>query len=297
MKYTVRDFNAQFPSDDSCLEFIWQARFPKGITCKCGKADAYHRCVSRRCYSCAWCGVQVYPTEGTIFHGSRTSLKSWFFAMFLMSTSKNGVAAKELQRQLGVTYKTAWRMAHQIRKLMAQGGNMMTGIVEADETLIGGRARFMHQARRKKVMKGTQNTAQTMVAGLLERGGEVRAVVVPNNSKHIVLPNVYGNVEQGATVHTDELKSYNELPNIGYVHAKVSHSRSEYVRAEVHTNGIEGFWSQLKRSIHGTFHAVSRTHLQGYVNEFVYRYNRRKSLTPLFADLSARVSERHVEAA
>jgi len=141
VKYTINDFNAQFPDDRACLEFIFDTRFPDGGTCKCGKTNCFHPVKNRRSYACAWCGAQVYPTAGTIFHKSETSLKTWFFAMFLMSSSKNGVAALELQRQTGVTYKTAHRMGHKIRQLMQSGGDLFTGIVEADETYIGGKNR------------------------------------------------------------------------------------------------------------------------------------------------------------
>jgi transposase len=296
MKYTLRDFNRQFPTDAACLEFIFQARFPNGGTCKCGKTDCFYPVTTRKCYSCSWCGHQVSPTEGTIFHKSRTSLKSWFFAMFLMSSSKNGVAALELKRHLGVTYKTAWRMNHQIRKLMAQGGDIMKGIVEVDETFVGGLAKNMHAKKRAKTITGTGGANKTAIAGIVERSGDVRAVVVPNVRAETLLPLIVENVEAGATVCSDEWVGYNHVAHVGFVHAKISHSRGEYVRAEVHTNSIEGFWSQLKRSINGTFHCVSKQHLQCYVNEFVYRYNRRKSELPLFADLSARVAERHVAA-
>jgi hypothetical protein len=129
-KYTINEFNEQFPDDRACLDFIFKARWPDGGKCKCGKADCFYAVDGRRSYACSWCGVQISPTAGTIFHKSETSLKKWFFAMFLMSSSKNGVAAKELERQLGVTYKTAHRMGHKIRQLMQSGGNMMTGVIE-----------------------------------------------------------------------------------------------------------------------------------------------------------------------
>lgn len=136
MAYNFKDFDAQFPDDAACLDFIFRARYA-GHTCECGHKDCFHRRTKRRAYECAWCGSQIYPTAGTIFHKSETSLKSWFFAIFLFAKSKNGVAAKELQRQLGVTYKTAHRMGHKIRELMAADGELFAGVVEADETYIG----------------------------------------------------------------------------------------------------------------------------------------------------------------
>jgi transposase-like protein len=290
-KYTVKEFNAQFPDDRACLDFIFTTRWPDGGKCKCGKADCFHPVQGRRTYACAWCGTQISPTAGTIFHKSETSLKSWFFAMFLMSSSKNGVAAKELERQLGVTYKTAHRMGHKIRQLMQSGGNMMTGVIEADETYIGGKASNMHKGKRK--VSGTGVVGKIPVVGILERGGNVQAKVVSEVNRETLLPNIMANVEKGATVCTDEHRSYADLSRVGFKHHRVSHGAREYVRGNVHTNSIEGFWSQLKRSINGTFHHVSKQHLQSYVNEFVYRYNLRRAEHPIFQDLSGRVSEQH----
>ena len=283
-KYTVKDFNADYQTDADALAFIFKMRYPHGATCKCGKKDCFHALKKRRVYECAWCGHQLSPTAGTIFHKSSTSLKSWLFAMFLISNSKNGVSAMELQRQLGVTYKTAWRMNHQIRKLMQSDGGMMSGIVEADETYIGG----IRPGKRGRGAAG-----KTPVVGVLERGGDVQAKVADNVKTATVMPNILANVAKGATVCTDELWSYNPLTREGFNHLRVGHAAGEYVRGNAHTNSIEGFWSQLKRSINGTFHHVSKQHLQKYVNEFVYRYNLRGSDFPIFSDLAARVSEQH----
>ena len=159
MKYTVKDFHRQFRNDDDCLAFVYRSRWPNGPKCgKCGKSS-FHKVVGRRSYACI-CGHHLYPTAGTIFHKSPTPLKSWFFAMFLMTASKNGVSAKELERQLGVTYKCAWRMAHQIRLLMQEEGNLLSGIVEADETYMGG-------VRKGKRGRGAEG--KTPVIGVLER--------------------------------------------------------------------------------------------------------------------------------
>jgi len=284
-KYTVKDFNADFQSEADCLAFVFKMRYPQGATCKCGKKDCFYPIRKRKCHCCSHCGYQISPTAGTIFHKSETPLRSWLFAMFLISNSKNGVSAKELERQLGVTYKTAWRMAHQIRKLMQSGGGMLSGVVEADETYIGG--------IRPGGKRGRGSENKTPIVGVLQRGGSVQAKVADNVKTQTVLPNILANVAQGATVCTDELWSYNPLARAGYNHQRVGHGAKEYVRGNVHTNSIEGFWSQLKRSINGTFHHVSRQHLQRYVNEFVYRYNLRESGEPIFSDLSVRVAEQH----
>jgi transposase len=280
--FTLAEFNEQFPDDSACLEFVFKARWPKPVCPDCGKADCFYRVESRKCYSCSWCGYQLSPTAGTIFHKSETSLKSWFFAMFLMSASRNGVAAKELERQLGVTYKTAWRMAHQIRKLMDDDGGMLKGVVEADETYYGGK---------RPGKRGRGAAGKTPIVGIVERGGKVKAKVVNVVTTANCFGNIIQNVERGSTVHTDELPVYNYAGGYGYKHEVINHGRKEYVRGACHTNTIEGFWAQLKRSIDGTHHSVSRKYLQRYVNEFSYRYNRRSSVSPMFSLLSATVGK------
>jgi transposase-like protein len=296
MKYTIKDFRAQFPNDAACLAYIFNQKHPEGSTCpKCGRKDSYTLITKRRAYACI-CGHQIHPTGGTIFHKSRTSLQTWFFAMFLMTASKNGISAMELQRQVGVTYKTAWRMAHQIRQLMNEDVKSLklSGVVEADETFIGGLEENKHASKRKHAGRGA--TGKATVIGVAERGGSISAKVVRDNSRPYVIPHIMRQVAKGSTVMTDEHAAYNILPVAGYGHETVKHGDKEYVRGAVHTNSIEGFWSQLKRSINGTFHQVSPKHLQKYVNEFAYRYNRRRSETPMFSHLSASVAEQHAPA-
>jgi len=295
-RYSFKEFNRQFPDDAACLDYIFDQRHPDGGTCvTCGKKDTFYRVETRRCYSCANCGNQIHPCEGTIFHKSSTSLKTWFHVMFLMTASKNGVSAKEIERQTGVTYKTAWRMAHQVRKLMTQGGNLLSGVVEADETYVGGKAANMHAAERAKKIRGTGAKAGNKVAvmGVVERGGEVRAHVVPAVTRVTAMAHTSDMVETGAIICTDEHSAYDILTGAGYDHHRIAHGKGEYVRASVHTNSIEGFWSQLKRSINGTFHQVSPRYLQAYVDEFAFRYNRRASVTeaPIFPRLVERAGE------
>ncbi len=263
-KYNFKSFDAEFPDDSACLDFIFRARYA-GHKCECGKTNCFHRRAKRRAYQCAWCGAQIYPTAGTIFEKSETSLKSWFFAIFLFAKSKNGVAAKELERQLGVTYKTAWRMGHQIRALMSGTGNPLTGIVEADETYVGG----------KRHGQGRGAVGKTPVMGVVERRGEVRATVVTNVTADTAIGFVRKNVVTTAQVMTDESAVYNYTSKFGFAHAAVNHSAGEYVVGRIHTNTIDGFWSQVKRSVDGTHHSVSPKWLQSYVDEFSFRYNHR----------------------
>ena len=287
-RYTLNQFTQQFPDDAACLDYIFDQRFPKGGECKCGKVDTFYRVEARRCYSCANCGHQIHPCEGTIFHKSSTKLRTWFFAMFLMTASKNGVSAKELERQLGVTYKTAWRMGHQIRKLMTQGADLLTGTVEADETYFGGARRMSCKMSNK-----------TAVAAVVQRGGDVRAVTMPIVDSWRVEKLLKDNVSPTAALMTDESRFYTRVGKTFASHGTVEHSAKEYVRANIHTNSVEGFWGQLKRSVNGTFHQVSRQHLQAYVDEFAFRYNRRASvsLAPIFPKLVSRVGERREKVA
>lgn len=282
MKYSIKAFDAEFPTDAACLEYIYRARWPRGKTCDCGKSDCFHRIAGRRAYSCAWCGAQVYPTAGTIFHKSETPLKSWFFSMFLMAQSRNGVAAKELQRQLGVTYKTAHRMGHKIRQLMHGNGAMLSGIVEIDEAYIGGK---------RPGKRGRGAAGKTAVIGIAERRGGVTAKVVDVANTATAMREVRKNIAPQSKVISDESPIYNYVPKFGFLHETVNHSAGEYVRARIHTNTIEGFWSQVKRSIDGTHHAVSRKWLQHYVDEFSFRYSHRFSESPMFSLIARRAGK------
>ena len=282
MTLTVTEFFRQFPTDDSCLEHLWQVRFGAEIECeKCGKVGKFYRLRKEPAYSCPRCGHHIHPMVGTPFENSHTSLQKWFYAMYLFTTTRHGVAAKELQRQLGVTYKTAWRMGHELRKYMADvdGETPLSGDVEADETYVGGRTTGGKRGR------GAPN--KTVVFGMLERDGDVMANVVPNVRKKTLQPIIKENVVKDSTVHTDELKSYSGLSRAGFEHETVNHGAGQYVDGDSHVNGIEGFWARLKLSIRGTHVHVSRKHLQTYVKEFEYRYNMRKQPELMFDRLLA----------
>lgn len=279
-KYTLSDFGQQFPDDDACLLYLFQKRYGQhGPVCTCGKRDSFHKVAGRRTFACAWCGAQISPTAGTIFDHSSTPLTLWFFAMFLMCSSRNGVAALELKRQLGVTYKTAWRMAHAIRRLMHEDTDpdKLKGVVEGDETYVGG--------MRSGGKRGRGAPGKTPVVGFVERDGRVRVKVIDSVTTREVFRFLYLNVEKGSTVYTDELAVYNYAQRWGYEHDRVSHRRREYVRGMVHTNTIEGFWSQLKRSIDGTHHQVSPQWLHLYAAEHAWRYSRRRAVRPMLLSL------------
>ncbi len=276
MKYTINDFLNDFPDDQACLAYLFKLRYAGKRCAQCKHYTTFHKLTERRCYSCSNCGLQVYPTAGTIFHKSTTGLKNWFFAIFLMSQSRNGVSAMELMRQVGVTYKTAWRMQTQIRKLMVQSTLPLFGEVEVDEAYVGGR---------RKGPRGRGAAHKTPVVGMVERGGRVKAVISPVISSATLSKLIRDNVDPKARVITDDLPAYKRIAQHGYRHDVINHSKYQYVLGDIYTNTIEGFWSQLKRSLRGTHVSVSPAYLQAYVDEFVYRYNHRKSPEPLFAAL------------
>ena len=270
---TVKQFFEIFPDDNACLEHLMETRFGKTLDCpKCVKNGVFHKLAKMPAYTCSWCGHHIHPMKGTPFQATHTALQKWFYAIYLFTTTRHGVPAKELQRQLGVTYKTAWRMGHEIRKYMAHidGDAPLMGVVEADETLIGG------------VVKGGKpgmsiQGNKAMVFGMVERGGDVMLKIVPDSKKATLHPIINANVEKSSAIFTDAFKSYRGLGWQGYNHQSVDHSAGEYVRGRVHTNSIENMWAMLKRSIRGTHIHVSPKHLDKYLGEFEFRFNLRKS--------------------
>ncbi|MGQ0486480.1 MAG: IS1595 family transposase [Hyphomicrobiales bacterium] len=286
-RYTFKQFQAEYPDDAACLAQLMKSKFGgTELTCPgCGAVESkFHPMHSRKAYACQECGYHVYPCAGTIFHKSSTPLTKWFFAMYLMTSTRHGVAAKELERQLGVTYKTAWRMAHELRKLMASADKPgpLSGSVEIDETVMGG-----HQKRHARRSKGTN---KTVIMGLVERGGNLIAGPIPDSFMGTMDPIVRENIVPGTRVMTDEFKSYRRLGD-GYIHQTVNHSKKEYVRGDVHTNTIEGHWSHFKRAILGTHVHISSQHMWKYVSEFSYRRNYRQSHTLMFDRLVAAFSQ------
>lgn len=284
----VRQFFQRFPSDDACLEHLFNARFGQGHECpKCERNAKWYRLKSEQAFSCQWCGHHIHPMVGSIFEKSRTPLQLWFYAIFLFTTSKHGVSAKELQRQLGVTYKTAWRMAALIREHMAavDGEAPLGGegkIVEVDETFVGGKTKGMDWRKRK-----------TVVMGMIERDGDAMLKVVPDQSFTSLIPQIKQNIKHGSEIHTDELRTYQkQFHRDHYTHKTVNHSAGEYATPEgVSTNQIESFFNHLKKSIAGTHTSVSRKHLERYVKEFEYRFNRRMNPEVMLEELLSRFPE------
>lgn len=282
-KLTKKEFEKLFPDDNSCLEYIFQKKYANIKECpKCNKPFKYHKLHGKKLYSCQYCGHNMAPTALTIFHKSSTSLKDWFYAIYLFSVSKNGVSGKELERQLGVTYKTAWRMAKQIRKLCQEEIKPLQNTVEADETYYGGKEANKHYDKKTPNTQGRSTKTKAPVIGVVERQGNIVVKVVSNVDSATIQPFLRKHVSIEANLKTDEYKGYNGIGKAGYNHDTVNHGEKEYVNGDTHTNNIEGFWSQLKRSINGTYHFVSPKYLQQYVNEFAYRYNRRNAINHIF---------------
>jgi transposase-like protein len=249
--FSVREFFARFPSDDACLEHVMEVRYGLRHVCEaCGKDATFHRLANRHAFSCAACGHHVYPCAGTIFQDSRTPLQSWFYAVYLFIATRHGVSGKELQRTLGVTYKTAWRMGQQIRKLMstADGLEVLKGHIEIDEAYVGGR-------RHGKTGRGA--AGKTIVMGFKERGGRMVTEVIPNIKTATLREVFFRTVEPGARISTDELYSYGLLEGAGFVHGTVTHAKKEYARGEDHVNHVESFWKLFKASIRSTHIHVS----------------------------------------
>ncbi len=273
-KFTAKDFERRFPTEEACLEWIKNLRYPDGITCpKCKKVTKHHKLTNRPVYECDWCGHQVSPLAGTIFHKTTTPLKIWFDAMHEMSTTRSGFSAMALQRKHGMTYKTAWRMFKQIRKLMDENEGILKKAVEVDETYVGGKR---HGTR------GRGAEGKTAVVGIVQRKGKVMTKVVGDTKRSTVMPIIDRNVAKKSIVYTDEYPIYNAVETDGYIHKRCNHSAGEYVIGDAHTNTIEGFWSLAKRGINGVYHAVSPKYLQSYLNEYQFRYNHRLDSAPMF---------------
>lgn len=267
--FTIQDFFRRFPTDEACFDHLMAVRYGSEGDCpKCGKHTKWHRIRKEPAFECQWCGHHIHPMAGTPFARTRTPLQKWFYAMYLFTTTRNGVSAKELQRQLGVTYKTAWRIGHEIRKYMGwidgDGKLGAVGLVEIDKAFIGG-----------KDKQGEDD--KSVVLGMVERGGELVTRAIKDRRGISVTPHIMTNVQRGARVATDSAKAFENLNFQGYRHAAVNHRAGEYVRGPVHTNTIEAFWAWLKRGINGTHVWVSKKHLPKYLAEFEYRFNLRKS--------------------
>src|SRR5487761_1048072 len=300
LRYTVKDFNKEFPNDDACLRHIAEQRYPDGIAqCpKCNVERKHHRVGNRTAFACDHCGNHIYPLAGTIFEKSSTSLRLWFYAAYLMGSTRCGLSAKQVQRETGVTYKTAWRMFRQIRSLLSEGDMQLEGpTVEIDETYVGGVRKY----GRGRPMRGDR--VKTPVVAIAQRKGNVVARAVKDVSRESVYPLIRKHVVPESVIYTDEFSVYSDIPNImlrggtggtpaRYKHHTIKHADSVYVRGDVHTNSVEGFWMLIKTGIRGVYHSVSTKYLQSYLDEYSFRYNRRHEGYQQFNAILERICER-----
>jgi transposase-like protein len=255
-------------------DFLAQVRWPDGPICPACGSDQHSYLKTRRVWKCKECKKQYSVKLGTIFGDSPLGLDKWLPAVWLTANTKNGISSHELGRALGVTQKSAWFMLHRIRLAMQTGTfDKLGGEVEIDETYIGGKARNMHKATRERKAVEGWGTGKTIAFGMRQRDGQVRAAVLRDTRQHTVHGRIAEHVEPGASVYTDAHSSYNGLAG-EYDHRVVDHAEA-YVDGQVHTTGIENFWSLLKRGLHGTYVSVEPFHLFRYLDERVFTYNMR----------------------
>ena len=259
-----------------CLETVASVKWPNGPRCPQCESKRLSFLKTRLMWKCLDCKKQFSVKVGTIFEDSPIGLDKWLAAMWMLANCKNGVSSYEIARDLKVTQKTAWFMLQRLRHAMHHGSiDKMTGEIEVDETFIGGKARNMHIAQRRRRITGTGGKDKTAVMGIVERGGEIRTMVIPDRKKNTLQAEVKKHVEAGSALYSDDLKSYEGLEG-RYAHQVIDHAVA-YVDGAVHTNTLENFWSLLKRAIHGTYVSIEPFHLFRYLDEQSFRYNERKA--------------------
>jgi transposase len=296
-QYSLMEFMREFPDDDACLEWLWRERYSadgKHADCpKCGREHVpfkhYRTKQRRQTWTCTKCGHHVQPTAGTIFEGSSTSLHLWFYAIHLMTSTRCGISAKQLERELGVTYKTAWRMFNRIRnELMSDDdGTPLSGDVEIDETSVEGRPRI-HMDR--SAAARLRERSRATVLGMVERGGRIRLRVLPSRRGPVLAQTVRDSVASISRIYTDDWPAYKPLSREFAGHSTVPHSARIFVVGDAHTNTVEGFFGNLKTSIRGTYKHVSPRWLQSYLDEFAWRYNHRHDSRAMFRQLLRRAA-------
>ncbi|HYI23440.1 MAG TPA: IS1595 family transposase [Candidatus Limnocylindrales bacterium] len=296
---SLMEFMRDFPDDAACLEHLWRSRYsPDGTHADCPKCERegvvfkrYATKQGRQSWTCTACGHHVHPTAGTIFHKSSTSLHLWYYAMYLMTSTRCGISAKQLEREIGVSYKTAWRMLNRIRtELMKQDDEPLQGDVEVDETFGGGRVRAGDSRRGLTWVKKSRRPT---IWAAVERGGRVKAHVVKSRGTLDVEGPIFKHVLPSSMIFTDEWGGYSHRVGSRYIaHHRIRHEDRVYVSGNVHTQTVEGFFGNMKNGIRGTYHSVSSKWLPSYLNEYAFRYNERSnSERAMFDTLLAKAAE------
>ncbi len=285
---TYSRFLELFPDNDACLEHLKGQFFADGTECpKCGKASKFHRITGRSSYSCQYCGHHVYPTAGTIFHKSTVNLQLWFFAIYLMSSTRCGISAKQLEREIGVTYKTAHRMFKLIRTLLSERDDEpLSGDVEVDESAYGGKPRA-YETRNK--VGHLRMTYRPTIFGMVERGGRVRPLALPNRGGATIKGAMREHILPSSMIFTDQWPTYRGVEKEWRGHKRINHAARVYVDGDSHTQTVEGFFGLFKNGVRGVYHAISVEYLQNYLDEYAFRYNRRHSSQPMFWAILNRV--------
>jgi transposase-like protein len=270
---------AQFATDEQCRIALEKLRFPDGVKCIRCQSEKISRAYKRNQFECESCGYHFSVTAGTIFHDSHLPLTKWFAAIYLMSESRKGISANQLKRTIGVSYKTAWYLCHRIRAAVADADtSLLSGIVEVDETYIGGKAKNMHAKERAEKIQGRGTVNKAMVLGAIQRGGGVRLVTEKRADRATLHKFIKAALaDDTECVMTDTLPTYEGIAEENTRHETVSHHLGEYVRGEAHTNAVESVWSLFKRSIVGSYHQISEKHLDRYLDEFEFRFNNRNN--------------------
>lgn len=268
----------RFGSEDKCHAYLEELRWPDGVECPRCQSKKISRIAKRRQFDCDGCRYQFSVRVGTLFHDSKLPLWKWFLAAYMMGESKKSISANQLHRMLGVSYKTAWYLCHRIRAAMKdEGAGLLSGIVEADETYVGGKPRFHHHGDRAKQRAAYDwHSSKTVVLGAVQRGGEVRLRVAPDATRESVQGFLADVVSDDAeAIYTDAHRSYRGIADRNTRHEWVDHSRNEWVRGQIHTNTAESVWSLFDRSVIGAYHKLSVKHLPAYLDEAAFRWNNR----------------------